>query len=131
MQNKALEKLKKTNSSIIQENESECYFVNHKCKADPDHPIHTYQELHKHHIFGRANRKISDKYGLWVKVCCIRCHVTGPTSIHENPNDGKDLFLKQAAQKEVEKQLRAGYEPEEAEAGARKDFISIFGKSYL
>ena len=50
--------------SILQQDEDRCFFLDHKSEDDPKHPESTYQALHKHHIFGGANRKYSEKYGL-------------------------------------------------------------------
>lgn len=110
--------------SILQDSE-DCYFYTHRCDADPDHPMHTWQQLHKHHIFGGANRKLSEKYGLWVNICCIRCHNGGPESVHMKPNQGKDLFLKQQAQRAFESHTYKDFQ------GSREKFMEIFGRNYL
>ena len=107
--------------SILQQDEDRCFFLDHKSEDDPKHPESTYQALHKHHIFGGANRKYSEKYGLWVKICCIRCHNGGPSSVHQAPNkeDGKDLLLKRLAQQAFEEKY------------SHEEFMRIFGKNYL
>ena len=74
-----------------------------------------YVQIH-HVIYGTANRKQSDKYGLVVPLC--QEHHTGQTGIHFNKKF--DLFLKKEAQRKFEK-----------EYGNGKDFKAIFGKSYL
>ena len=74
--------------------------------------------LHKHHIYGGvANRKLSEKYGLWVYLCG-RHHNLSNEGVHFNRD--LDLRLKQYAQ-----------EVFEARIGTRDDFRAIFGKSYL
>lgn len=72
----------------------------------------------KHHvIFGRANRKLADKYGLIVGLCYR--HHRGEEGVHGR--DGKQIneVLKYYAQDAFEKVH-----------GSRSDFIQIFGKSY-
>lgn len=55
--------------------------------------------LHKHHIFGAANRKISEKYGLWVWLNSEIHNGNNPGAVHNNPGNGYDLMLKQLAQR--------------------------------
>ena len=77
----------------------------------------TTYNLHDHHIiFGTANRRNSEKYGLKVFLC--QEHHTGSAGVHFNRDF--DLRLKKMAQTHFE-----------AEFGARNEFVSIFGKSYL
>lgn len=40
--------------------------------------------LERHHIFGGAMRKKSEKYGLKVYLCGDQCHRNGPKSVHRN-----------------------------------------------
>lgn len=55
--------------------------------------------LEKHHVFaGVANRKISEKYGLWVYLC--NEHHTGEDGAQYNKE--KNLLLKQDAQRAFE-----------------------------
>ena len=49
----------------MQKNDRECYLCGANGAADP---------LHWHHIFGGANRKHSEKYGLKVRLCGQQCH---------------------------------------------------------
>lgn len=88
--------------SILQA-EKECWYTGE-----------TY-ELHKHHIFGGANRKNSEKYGLWVWLRPDK-HV-GSGGVHENRS--MDLELKQTAQ--------AAFE----QAHSREEFMRIFGRNWL
>ena len=77
----------------------------------------TMQNLHLHHvIFGSANRKNSDKYGLTVRLC-QKCH-TGHNGVHANR--AMDLMLKKKAQQCFEDQI-----------GDREEFMEIFGRNYL
>lgn len=73
----------------------------------------------KHHvIFGSANRKQADKYGLLVGLCYE--HHRGTSGVHGR--DGKHLNedLKYYAQYAFEQKI-----------GSREDFMKIFGKSYM
>jgi len=72
-----------------------------------------------HHIFGASNRKRSESYGFVVAIE-PRLHNMHKGSIHDNPNKGLDLKLKQMAQTYYESHI-----------GNREDFISEFGKSWL
>lgn len=73
--------------------------------------------LHDHHIvFGTANRKQSEKYGLKVWLCAK--HHTGADGVHFDSELNKHL----------KKLAQAKYE---AVYGNREDFIEVFGKSYL
>ena len=74
-----------------------------------------YTEVH-HVIYGTANRKFSDKYGLIVPLC--HEHHRGQTGVHFNRDF--DISLKKLAQEKFE-----------AVYGANKSFIKVFGKSYL
>lgn len=91
--------------SIIS-NERECWVCN------------TSYGLHKHHIiYGSANRKQSEKYGLWVYLCG-KHHNLSDEGVHFNKD--LDTSLKQLAQERFEAYL-----------GTREDFRAIFGKSYI
>ena len=76
-------------------------------------------ELH-HVVYGRGNRKMSEKYGLKVWVWS-ELHGAGkdPNSIHNRPNEGYDLLLKQLAERAFNEKY------------SNEDFIKIFGRSYL
>lgn len=77
----------------------------------------TTLNLHCHHIlYGTANRKQSEKYGLKVWLC--QEHHTGNTGVHFNKT--LDLRLKKLAQEK----FNAVY-------GANKSFLEVFGKNYL
>lgn len=72
--------------------------------------------LHKHHVFGAANRKHSEKYGLWIWLC-PQDHNMSDRGIHYNKP--LDLQIKQIAQREFE------------DTYTREEFMRIFGKNYL
>ena len=111
--------------SILQdENDKDCFFLSH-FNENKKHPINTYQALHKHHVFSGPNRKMSEKYGLYVNLCCYRCHNGGPHSVHMERNAGLDLQLKQYAQLQFENHQYRDFH------GSREKFREIFGKSYL
>lgn len=72
-----------------------------------------YEYLEKHHlIFGRGLRELADKYGLIINIC---------RSCHRKIHKYKDLmkWSKEKGQKMFERKR------------SRKEFIDIFGKSYL
>lgn len=52
--------------SIIQKDPTECYICGRNGAEDP---------LDKHHVFGGANRKLSEEDGLYIMVCHKRCHI--------------------------------------------------------
>lgn len=77
----------------------------------------TTQGLHDHHIFyGRANRKLSEKYGLKVWLCGYH-HNLSANGVHFNRPF--DLMLKKLAQRRFEQEH------------TREEFMKIFGKNYL
>jgi hypothetical protein len=75
--------------------------------------------LDKHHIFGGANRKKSERMGLYVYLCHDRCHIFGRYSAHQN----KDTMLKlhQYGQRKAM----------EENEWTTEDFIREFGKNYI
>lgn len=90
--------------SIIQ-NEKECLV----CKSRG--------ALHEHHVlYGVANRKLSDKYGLTVWLC--PAHHTGyKYGVHFDHE--LDLEIKKLAQHKFE------------EIYSHEEFMRVFGKNYL
>lgn len=82
------------------------------------HDVENTQNLHVHHVmFGNANRKNSEGYGLTVHLC-ITHHTGSNMAVHFNRN--LDLLLKREAQHAFESKI-----------GSREDFIKIFGRNYL
>jgi len=75
--------------------------------------------LETHHIFGAANRKKSEKYGLKVGLCGDRCHRNGPKAAHRCAETAQRLH--EYGQKKFMKEHGASIE----------DFRAIFGKNYL
>lgn len=96
--------------SILQHKDGRCYL----CELLNQDYSQKYVE--EHHIFGGANRKISERYGLKVQLC-IWHHREGEEAVHNNA-EMMDILHK-AGQKAFE----ANYPNE--------DFRAIFGKNYL
>lgn len=90
--------------SIIQEDKDICYIC--KGRASEEH----------HCIYGTANRKLSEKYGLKVYLC-PSCHRLGKLAVHKNYFT--DIKVKQAAQQKFN------------EVYPDLNFLKIFGKNYL
>lgn len=74
--------------------------------------------LHKHHIFGGANRKKSERYGLWVWLSA-EWHNMADYGVHYNKN--LSLRLKREAQAAA--MQKYGWDT--------ADFIRQFGRSYI
>lgn len=92
-------------AKLILQHEKACYICG------------TTLNLHLHHIYGGANRSISDKDGCVVYLCVN--HHTGAQGVHLNHKI--DLALKVRCQKEWQKQNKK----------SKDDFIKRYGKSYL
>ena len=75
----------------------------------------SYQWVERHHVFGGANRKNSDKYGLWVPLCHW-CHNEPPMGAHHNPETDREL--KKVGQIMFERKY------------SHEEFMKIFGKNY-
>jgi hypothetical protein len=75
--------------------------------------------LDKHHIFGAANRPLSEQYGLYVPLC----NEFQPEQCHLKVTNEKDrefiTHLKQEGQRRFE------------ERHTRQEFKEIFGRNYL
>lgn len=78
----------------------------------------TQNFMHEHHVFGGANRKNSEKYGLKVHLCYV-CHTDNKMGVH---GQNKEL---------MKKLHEEGQKAFEREHGSRKEFMNIFGKNYL
>lgn len=96
--------------SIMQEKNGECYL----CKKLSDGMYRPATERH-HVMFGTADRKLSEQYGLTVYLCYD--HHRGNQGVHENKD--LNIMLRQEAQKAFIKKY-----PD-------KDWMKIFGKNYL
>ena len=73
----------------------------------------------RHHIFGGANRKKSEKYGLVVYLCGDSCHRNGPKAAHQNKETMQRLheYGQRKAMKENDWTV--------------DDFRREFGKNYI
>jgi hypothetical protein len=96
--------------SIIQKDNEHCFLCGMNSSLEP---------LDCHHVYGGANRKKSEKYGLKVYLHHSECHIFGKNSVHGNAEVNK--ALKQKAQ------IRAM----KVYGWTVDDFIKIFGKNYL
>lgn len=77
-----------------------------------------YLGLERHHIFGGANRQLSEKYGL-VVMLCHNCHNEPPRGAHYNKETADYLH-------------RYGQEKAMREQNWTTDeFRAVFGKNYL
>lgn len=77
----------------------------------------TTQNLHRHHIYHGANRKISERWGCWVYLCYAH-HNGSNMGVHFNSELDREL------------QCRC-QEAWEAQFGSREDFRKTFGRSFL
>ena len=81
------------------------------------HSDNSVKQTQEHHaVFGTANRKLSEKYGLKVYLC-LEHHEEGREAVHKNAQIAR--MVKKEAQKAFEKRW-----PE-------LDFRAIFGKNFL
>ena len=87
-----------------------CWLCGRNGAADP---------LDRHHIFGAANRKKSEKYGLVVYLCHDRCHIFGKKAVHQNAQT-MQMLHEYGQQKFMEEQNATADE-----------FRQVFGKNYL
>ena len=90
--------------SIVQKGDPRCFFCGKTVG------------LERHHIFPAANRKWSEKYGLWV-YCCDFCH--------RDPKDGVQYNRKKA-----DSLKRLGQIAFEARH-SHDEWMQIFKKNYI
>lgn len=93
----------------MDENKS-CWLCGRNGRIDP---------LDKHHIFGGAYRKKSDKYGLYVYLCHHDCHIFGNNAAHNNPAVMQELH-EYGQRKAMEENN-----------WTTEEFIKHFGRNYL
>ena len=96
--------------SILQDNNTHCFLCGMNSNLEP---------LDLHHIFNKADKKKSEKYGLLVYLHHNKCHIFGKNSVHQNAKVNNALKAK-AQEKAME---YYGWSVD--------DFRNIFGKSYL
>lgn len=99
--------------SIMQDKRGgECYLCNSLLEIDAPAP-----NREEHHImYGTANRRLSEHYGLKVYLCPYH-HRTGPEAAHRSRRT--DLLLKRAAQRAFEQKY------------GREKWMEVFGRNYL
>ena len=90
-------------------NDKRCFLCGRNDSGDP---------LERHHIFGGANRKKSEKYGLVVYLCGNRPR-NGKSAVHRNGDQMRRL--RRYGQLTIMKN----------EGWSESDFRREFGKSYL
>lgn len=78
----------------------------------------TTENLHKHHIYGGANRGISEKNGFVVWLCGWHHNLGGNGQCVHQCRD-IDLTLKRACQRLFERKH------------SREEFMGLIGKNYL
>lgn len=94
----------------IMQKEKECYICREK------YDISMQVGLECHHIFGGANRNLSEKQGLKVWLCQAH-HNTAPLGVHFNYDNMK--WLRERGQMKFE------------ETHSREEFRRLFSRSYL
>lgn len=52
----------------------------------------TADHLDRHHVFGGANRKKSERYGLVVYLCHNDCHIFGEQAAHRSRETAERLY---------------------------------------
>ena len=72
--------------------------------------------LHKHHIYGGPNRRISDKHGFWVWL---------RPEMHNMSNEG--VHFNKALDEELKMKCQAEYE----KTHTREEFMKLIGRNYL
>ena len=75
--------------------------------------------LDRHHIFGGAYRRKSERYGLVVDLCHSRCHIFGPEAAHKSRETMQAL-------REYGQRLAM-----EQQGWTTEEFIREFGRNYL
>lgn len=104
-------KRRKHGESILHEKNGTCYLC---MLLYGDSTYHS--NLHKHHVFGGANRKFSEEDGLTVWLD-IAHHEYGPEAVHEN------IEIMRLLQKEAQR----AYE----KTHTREQFMIRYGRNFL
>lgn len=97
--------------SILQKKDGRCYLC---MKLHEDNSKKVVQEHHV--VFGTANRKLSEKYGLKVYLC-LSHHKEGPEAVHRNAEIALEL------KKEAQRAFKRNF-PE-------LDWFEIFRRNYI
>ena len=77
---------------------------------------HRKYGLHKHHIYGGPNRRISEENGFYIYLV-PRLHNMSDDGIHFNK--GFDLYVKRLCQEKFE------------QTHTREEFMNLIGRNYL
>lgn len=96
--------------SIMQKKDGTCYL----CRRLHGDTAPKATQCH-HVVFGTANRKLSEKYGLKVYLCLYH-HEYGPEAIHNNA--------------ELANRLKAEAQEAFERTHTREQWMEIFGKNY-
>ena len=80
------------------------------------HDDHSRKHTEEHHVFFGPNRKLSEHYGLKVRLC-VEHHRTGPEAVHRNAEVRRILCI----------QGQRAF----MRAHPYENFLKIFGKNYL
>lgn len=103
--------------SILQPGLKECFLCRRDAEEVGYYGLLSAAGLHCHHImFGTANRKISDEFGVWCWLCPGH-HEFGEEAVHRNRET--DLYLKKAAQRRFE------------ELYSHEKWMELFNSNYL
>lgn len=97
--------------SLFTQETGTCYLC---VRMHGDYRYHT--DLEEHHIFFGPNRKLSEEYGLKVKLCPDH-HQYGDEAVHRNA--GVARYLQREGQQAFEENCPG------------EDFLKVFGKNYL
>lgn len=75
------------------------------------------ENLQEHHvIFGRANRRLSEKYGLKVYLC-LRHHTEGPEAVHHNAR------LRQQLEEDAQRAFLRTH--------TMTEWMAVFGRNFM
>lgn len=72
--------------SIMQDKDGTCYLCK---KLEGDYSVKPVQEHHV--VYGWANRRLSEKFGLKIYLCAEKHHEEGKYSVHKNPDIRQQL----------------------------------------
>lgn len=99
-------------SILHDKNAGTCYF----CMA-LNGDFRKRNDLQEHHaIYGTANRKHSERYGLKVYLC-LQHHTAGPMAVHNNAE------LRRRLQKEAQEAFEKRYSHEK--------WMEVFGRNFI
>lgn len=106
-------------SKSIMQDTKECYLCRRDAEALGYHGMLTSEGLDRHHVlFGTANRKLSEKYGVWVWLCKKHHNEDhGLYAVHYNRQIRESLCM------DAERAFLSRHSFEE--------YMDIFGKNYL